>query len=45
MDVIDSGDADDNYSINHDGSALDEDYGSGLVGSAVIERWKICRRI
>ena len=37
MDVIDSGDAAENYSIDHDGSASDEEYGSGLVGSDVIE--------
>ena len=37
MNVIDSGEADENDSINHDGAASDEEYGSGLVGSAVIE--------
>ena len=37
LDVIDSEDADEDASINHDGAALDEEYGSGIVGEGFTE--------
>ena len=37
MDVIDSEEEDEDDSINHDGDALDEEGGSGLVGAGVKE--------
>ena len=37
VDVLDSEEADEDASINHDGAALDEEDGSGLVGAGVTE--------
>ena len=35
MDVLDSEEAAEDYSIDHDSAALDEEDGSGLVGGGV----------
>ena len=37
MDIIDSEEAAEDASINHDDAALDDEAGSGLVGSGVTE--------
>ena len=37
LDVLDSEEADEDASISHDGAALDEEDGSGLVGAGVAE--------
>ena len=37
MDVLDSEEEAEYSSINHDGDALNEEYGSGLVGSGATE--------
>ena len=37
VDVLDSEQAAEDYSIDHDGAALDEDDGSGLLGAGVTE--------
>ena len=38
VDALESEDADEYDSIDHDGADLDEEYGSGLVGSGVTEK-------
>ena len=37
VDVLDSEEAAEDASIDHDGDTLDGDYGSGLVGAGVTE--------
>ena len=36
VDVLDSEELDEDYNINHDGAASDEDYVSGLIWADVI---------
>ena len=40
VDVIDSEEADKDNFIDHNGTAFDEDYGSGLVGAGITEEVK-----
>ena len=45
LDVIESEDSSDDASIYHDGAALYEDYGSGLVGTDVTEEVEYMKKV